>query len=67
MYMFKKLILLFIVFNASITFAQKGGPAIFSVDGDTVWGAEFERVFSKNDKTPDVKPSLSELEEYLDL
>lgn len=65
--MFKKLILLFIVFNASVSFAQKGGPAIFSVAGDTVWGAEFERVFSKNDKTPDLKPSLSELEEYLDL
>ena len=67
MHILKKLIFILFVFNATFTNAQKGGPAIFSVDGDTVWGAEFERVFSKNDKTPDVRPTMAELEEYLDL
>ncbi|MCO4819663.1 MAG: peptidylprolyl isomerase [Bacteroidetes bacterium] len=67
MHILKKLIFILFVFNATITNAQIGGPAIFSVDGDTVWGAEFERVFSKNDKTPDVRPTMAELEEYLDL
>ena len=58
MHILKKLIFILFVFNATIANAQKGGPAIFSVDGDTVWGAEFERVFSKNDKTPDVRPTM---------
>ncbi len=67
MHIIKKISLTVLLFTASMAFAQKGGPAVFSVDGDTVWGAEFERVFSKNDKTPDEKPTMQELEEYLDL
>lgn len=53
--------------SSSAVFAQKGGPAIFSVDGDTVWGAEFERVFSKNNKKPDEKPTMAELQDYQNL
>lgn len=64
----KKTVFLFVALaTAGFAFAQKGGPALFSVDGDTVWGAEFERVFSKNEKNPDKKPSLEELEENREL
>jgi peptidyl-prolyl cis-trans isomerase SurA len=48
-------------------FAQIGGPIVFTVGQDTVWGAEFERVYSKNNKKKGVKPSLEELQEYQDL
>lgn len=65
--MIKQLSLLLLTMIAVQSFAQKGGPAVFSVDGDTVWGAEFERVFSKNNKTPDQKPTMDELLEYRDL
>lgn len=65
--MIKKIIVFLCISSATLSFAQKGGPAVFSVDGDTVWGAEFERVFSKNDKTPDVRPTMAELEDYLNL
>lgn len=47
--------------------AQKGGPVVFTVDEDTVWGAEFERVFNKNNKNPEVRPSQTEIEEYENL
>lgn len=67
MHMLKKLGLLWMLLLTSQAFAQKGGPAIFTVAGDTVWGEEFERVFSKNNKTPDVKPTLAELNEYRNL
>ncbi|MBI1306561.1 MAG: peptidylprolyl isomerase [Bacteroidetes bacterium] len=50
-----------------LSLAQKGGPVVFTVDKDTVWGAEFERVFSKNNRNPDKKPSIEELQEYEDL
>lgn len=49
---------------STLSFAQKGGPAVFSVAGDTVWGAEFERVFNKNNKHPELKPTLDTLESY---
>ncbi len=49
------------------TFAQRGGPVVFTVDQDTIWGAEFERVFNKNNRTPDIKPSMEELQEYQNL
>ena len=65
--MVKKIFFLLSFCAATLSFAQKGGPAVFSVDGDTIWGAEFERVFSKNDKTPDVRPTMDELEDYLNL
>ncbi len=53
-----------LILVSSLGFAQKGGPAVFSVAGDTVWGAEFERVFNKNNKTPELKPTLDTLESY---
>lgn len=65
--MIKKIFLILFISGATLSFAQKGGPAVFSVDGDTIWGAEFERVFSKNDKTPDVRPTMDELNDYLNL
>ena len=65
--MVKKIFFLLSFCAATMSFAQKGGPAVFSVDGDTIWGAEFERVFSKNDKTPDIRPTMDELEDYLNL
>ncbi|MBO6517355.1 MAG: peptidylprolyl isomerase [Bacteroidia bacterium] len=63
----KRLGFVVVLMMSTVAFAQKGGPAVFTVDGDTVWGAEFERVFSKNNKKPDVKPSIQELTEYQDL
>lgn len=46
--------------------AQVGGPVVFTVGNDTIWGAEFERVYSKNNRT-DAKPTVQELEEYREL
>ena len=63
----KRLSLVLTLLSPLALFAQKGGPVVFTVDQDTVWGAEFERVFSKNNKNPDVRPSQQELEEYLNL
>ena len=53
--------------SALNAFAQKGGPVIFTVGQDTVWGAEFERVYSKNNMKDGQRPSMSDLEEYRDL
>jgi len=48
-------------------FSQKGGALIFTVGQDSVWAAEFERVYSKNNKVEQKKPTQQELEEYQDL
>jgi peptidyl-prolyl cis-trans isomerase SurA len=62
------LILLLVAFIFPLTTsAQKGGPVVFTVDTDTIWGAEFERVFNKNNRNPELKPSMEELEEYQNL
>ncbi|MFT4521081.1 MAG: peptidyl-prolyl cis-trans isomerase SurA [Bacteroidia bacterium] len=63
----KILFTLIILLSFSDLFAQKGGPIVFTVDSDTIWGAEFERVFNKNNKNPDVRPSQQELDDYLKL
>ncbi|MCB9245079.1 MAG: peptidylprolyl isomerase [Flavobacteriales bacterium] len=59
-----------IIFTILICFlqanAQKGGPVVFTVGSDTVWGAEFERVYSKNNRSEE-KPSLADLEAYREL
>jgi peptidyl-prolyl cis-trans isomerase SurA len=55
------------VISISAALAQKGGPVIFTVAKDTVYGAEFERVFSKNSKPGKGAPAMEELEEYLQL
>ena len=47
--------------------AQKTGPIVFTVANDTIYGSEFERVFSKNSKPGKAKPNNEELEEYLQL
>ncbi len=49
------------------SFSQKSGPIIFTVDSDTVWGGEFERVYSKNNQVESQKPTAEEIQEYLDL
>jgi peptidyl-prolyl cis-trans isomerase SurA len=56
-------ILSFLTFGL-LSLAQTGGPVVFTVGGDTIYGAEFERVYSKNNRTPDLKPTITELEEY---
>lgn len=48
-------------------FAQKSGALVFTIDNDTVWGGEFERVYSKNNQVEKQKPTEEELQEYLDL
>lgn len=64
----KKLSLLILVLTVvASAHAQKGGALIFTVGGDSVWGAEFERVYSKNNKVDVKKPTQAELEEYRDL
>ncbi|MFT5723799.1 MAG: peptidyl-prolyl cis-trans isomerase SurA [Bacteroidia bacterium] len=65
--MIKNIYLILFLFSASVCSAQKGGPAIFSVGSDTVWGAEFERAYSKNDAKPHLKPGNDTLQDYLDL
>jgi len=62
-----KAIFLLAFLGALEAFAQKGGPVIFTVDEDTVWGAEFERVYSKNNMKDGERPSMTELKEYRDL
>lgn len=52
---------------STASFAQKTGPVIFTVDNDTVWGGEFERVYSKNNDVKTKKPTIEELEDYRDL
>lgn len=47
--------------------AQQTGPLVFTVANDTVYGSEFERVFSKNSKLGKVGPTNEEMEEYLQL
>jgi peptidyl-prolyl cis-trans isomerase SurA len=47
--------------------AQKTGAFVFTVANDTIYGSEFERVFSKNSKPGKIKPTPEELEEYLQL
>ncbi len=47
--------------------AQKADPVVFTVANDTIYGSEFERVFSKNSKPGKIKPTNEELEEYLQL
>lgn len=59
--------LLTALISTSGVLAQKGGPVIFTVGNDTVYGAEFERVFSKNSKPGKGAPAMDELEEYLQL
>lgn len=64
----KRISLLILLIAAALQLsAQKGGELIFTVGGDSVWGAEFERVYSKNNKVDQKKPTLEELEEYRDL
>lgn len=64
----KALILtLTLVLSGIAGIAQKTGPFVFSVAGDSVYGGEFERVFSKNSKPGAGKPTMEELEEYLQL
>jgi len=62
-----RILLFTLLLNCTFAFGQKGGPIVFTVGNDTVWGAEFERVYSKNNKNPDQRPTQAELEEYLDL
>jgi peptidyl-prolyl cis-trans isomerase SurA len=52
---------------AGMALAQKGGDLIFTVGNDSIWGAEFERVYSKNNKVDVNKPTEKDLQEYLDL
>ena len=60
-------VIIFLLGCGLTTMAQKGGELIFTVGGDSVWGAEFERVYSKNNKVDQKKPTIAELEEYRDL
>jgi len=62
-----RILLITLCIGVTSASAQKGGPIVFTVGIDTVWGAEFERVYSKNNKNPEVRPTQEELEEYLDL
>ncbi|MCB9262173.1 MAG: peptidyl-prolyl cis-trans isomerase [Flavobacteriales bacterium] len=62
----KNSVLLFFITIGFNALAQKGGPPVFAVDQDTIWGAEFERVFSKNRTPSETKPSIDELQDYMD-
>jgi len=64
----KKLYILAVVTLLSIVAsAQQKAPHIFTYGSDTVFRAEFERVYSKNNDVKNKKPTDKEISEYLDL
>jgi len=64
----KKLYILAVITLLSIVAsAQQKAPHIFTYGSDTVFRAEFERVYSKNNDVKNKKPTDKEISEYLDL